>query len=74
MYFFRAARNLGNAKPLVVALEIRQALDEDTANAKIVKSNHRTTRKSGDYGWRFTVPRTPRATSRTACACPKKTS
>jgi len=47
---------VSNAKPLPVSMEIRQALDEDTANAKIVKANHRTTRKFGDYAWRFTVP------------------
>lgn len=47
---------VANAKPRPVSLEIRQALDEDTANAKIVKSNHRVTRKFGDYAWRFTVP------------------
>jgi hypothetical protein len=45
-----------NAKPWPVAMEIRQALDEDTANAKILKSNHRVARKFGDYAWRFTVP------------------
>jgi hypothetical protein len=47
---------VSNAKPLPAQIEIRQALDEDIANAKIVKSNHRVTRKFGDYAWRFTVP------------------
>jgi len=47
---------VANAKPLPVAMEIRQALNEDIANARIVKANHRTTRKFGDYAWRFTVP------------------
>ena len=37
-------------------MEIRQALNEDIANAKVVKANHRTTRKFGDFAWRFTVP------------------
>jgi hypothetical protein len=45
-----------NAKAWPVSLEIRQALTEDTANAKIVKSNYRVTKKFGDFAWRFTVP------------------
>jgi hypothetical protein len=47
---------VSNAKSWPVAMEIRQMLDEDTANAKVVKANHRTSRKFGDYAWRFSVP------------------
>ena len=47
---------IANAKSSPAAMEIRQALPEEFANARIVKSNHRTTRKFGDYAWRFTVP------------------
>ncbi len=47
---------VANAKPLPVTMEIRQALNEDIANAKIVKANHRTTRKFGDYAGDSRVP------------------
>jgi len=37
-------------------VEIRQMLDAEMPNAKVVASNHRVGRKYGDYAWRFRVP------------------
>jgi len=45
-----------SAKSRPVTIEIRQVLDDYSANAKIEKSNHRVGRKYGDFAWRFTVP------------------
>jgi hypothetical protein len=45
-----------NSKQMPVTVEIRQMLDADTPNAKVVASNHRVGRKYGDYAWRFRVP------------------
>ncbi len=47
---------IANAKELLVTVEIRQSLHDYTANATVVRSNHRTTRKFGDYAWRVKVP------------------
>jgi len=45
-----------SVKPRPVTIEIRQELNEYSANAKIEKSNQRVGRKSGDFVWRFVVP------------------
>jgi hypothetical protein len=47
--------NVRNAKPMPVTVELRQMLDNGALDSKIVASNHRVSRKFGDFAWRFRV-------------------
>jgi hypothetical protein len=47
---------IANAKGVPVTVEIRQTLHRYIANAQVVRANHRTLRKHGDYAWRLRVP------------------
>jgi hypothetical protein len=44
-----------NAKPMPVTIELRQLIDAEMPDAKIVNSSRRVGRKFGDYAWRFRV-------------------
>jgi hypothetical protein len=52
----RTQVRIANAKGVPVTVEIRQRVHEHFANARIVRANHRTLRKFGDYAWRLRVP------------------